>query len=61
MWIAAVNLYYQDGQRMIPSEISLVKFNIRDGFEDQRNFILALPYDYIPPEYCEDDAVYNGE
>lgn len=61
MWIAAVNLYYQDGQRMIPSEISLVKFNIRDGFEDQRNFILALPYDYIPPEYCEDDAVYNEE
>uniref|UniRef100_A0A915ARP7 HMG box domain-containing protein n=1 Tax=Parascaris univalens TaxID=6257 RepID=A0A915ARP7_PARUN len=61
MWLATVNLYCEDDRRMIPSEISLVKFSIRDGFDEQRNFILALPNGYIPPKYCEDETLYNEE
>lgn len=54
--VATVNIYYEDEERILPSELSLLKFSIRKGIFAQKNIIIGLTDYKFPNEMCEQDA-----
>ncbi|VDN31182.1 unnamed protein product [Gongylonema pulchrum] len=61
--IATANVYYEDAssERVVPSEISLLKFSIDRGIFEQRHYILAYDEPEMPSEACRKEAVENEQ
>lgn len=60
--VVTANVYYEDtnAERMVPSEISILKFSVARGIYDQRHFILGFGKHDLPNEVCMKEAVENG-
>lgn len=58
--LAAANVYYEDDERMVPSELALLKFDIAHGPIEQRSYVFRLKDHKMPNELCARDALENG-
>lgn len=56
------NVYYEDSsnERVVPSEISILKFSIRRGIYDYRHYILGFAENGILHENFKAEAEENG-
>lgn len=62
MILVTANVYYEDSpnKRMIPSEISILKFSIGRGIYDQRHYILGFPENEVLYGNSKAKAEQNG-